>query len=86
MQVVLMNDFVANGYGLLTLNHSDANDVLVLQDVPPIFGAPLACIGAGTGLGECFVTSPNRHGVPDYTAYPSEGVKNAVHIHMDLYV
>jgi glucokinase len=70
-----MNDFVANGYGLLTLNHSDANDVLVLQDVPPIFGAPLACIGAGTGLGECFVTSPNRHGVPDYTAYPSEGVK-----------
>lgn len=68
-----MNDFVANGYGILTLNHEDKNDVLVLQGVKPVVGAPMACIGAGTGLGQCYVTSPSRKGQPDYTAYPSEG-------------
>lgn len=68
-----MNDFVANGYGILTLDRKDENDVVVLQDVEPVVGAPIACIGAGTGLGECYATSPTRKGPPDYTAYPSEG-------------
>lgn len=33
-------------------------------------GAPIATIGAGTGLGECFLT-PGEGG--HYVAYPSEG-------------
>lgn len=33
--------------------------------------APIACIGAGTGLGECFLT-PNPDGVY-YSCFPSEG-------------
>lgn len=40
------------------------------QDVPPQPGAPIATIGAGTGLGECFLT-PGEGG--HYVAYPSEG-------------
>lgn len=33
-------------------------------------GAPIACLGAGTGLGECFLTlGPSG----DYECYPSEG-------------
>lgn len=31
--------------------------------------APIACIGAGTGLGEVYLTVDNGH----YVAYPSEG-------------
>jgi hypothetical protein len=41
----------------------------MMQNAPPRKGAPLACIGAGTGLGECFLTMDNGH----YVAYPSEG-------------
>eukprot|EP00967_Tisochrysis_lutea_P034931 scaffold41771_cov32-Tisochrysis_lutea.AAC.2 len=33
-------------------------------------GAPIACVGAGTGLGECFLTADSRG---TYTCYPSEG-------------
>jgi len=71
-KVVLINDFVANGYGLLTLGKQHLH---VLQDVPPKAGQPIACIGAGTGLGECFLTAATS---PDgkeyhYSAWPSEG-------------
>jgi glucokinase len=30
----------------------------------------MACLGAGTGLGECFL-APGDHG--DYVCYPTEG-------------
>ena len=78
-QVVLMNDFVASGYGLLTLDLSPASpDVKLLQAAPggrgPVLGAPMACVGAGTGLGECFLTSPaGCRDQEHYTAYPTEG-------------
>ena len=40
------------------------------QDAPKHASAPIACIGAGTGLGECFLTlGPGS----SYTCYPSEG-------------
>jgi len=41
-----------------------------LNDASPQEGAPIACVGAGTGLGECFLTAS-----PDglYTCWPSEG-------------
>jgi glucokinase len=112
--VLLVNDFVANGYGLLGL---DTSEVVTLQpglwtptthvaadgsaaqagthgagmgapvpvDAPgaadqhhpspavtgEIFSdAPKALVGAGTGLGECFLT-PGSNGL--YQAYASEG-------------
>lgn len=67
-KVLLINDFLAVGYGILTLDES--KECIVLQHAQKRTNAPIACIGAGTGLGECFLT-PNGEG--HYTCYPSEG-------------
>jgi len=68
--VRLVNDFVANGYGLLTLDEGPGSEeVVVLQDAPRVKRGVIACIGAGTGLGECYLT-PSATG---YDTYPSEG-------------
>jgi len=64
----VINDFLAMGYGILTLK--EGTECVVLQSAPKDKMAPIACIGAGTGLGECFLTS-DRNGV--YECYPSEG-------------
>eukprot|EP00413_Alexandrium_margalefii_P042628 CAMPEP_0204605086 /NCGR_PEP_ID=MMETSP0661-20131031/58277_1 /ASSEMBLY_ACC=CAM_ASM_000606 /TAXON_ID=109239 /ORGANISM="Alexandrium margalefi, Strain AMGDE01CS-322" /LENGTH=422 /DNA_ID=CAMNT_0051616303 /DNA_START=50 /DNA_END=1318 /DNA_ORIENTATION=- len=67
-RVTLINDFEAQGYGLLTIDPQ--TDCDCLQQVEPIKGAPCALVGAGTGLGEAFLTtSPNG----DYDVWPSEG-------------
>lgn len=66
--VELVNDFVAAGYGVLTLD--EAAECVKLQDAPKVLDAPIACIGAGTGLGECFLT-PGTDG--SYQCYPTEG-------------
>eukprot|EP00667_Euglena_gracilis_P008522 EG_transcript_8623 len=66
-RVELVNDFLAQGYGLLTLNL--ATECVCLHAAVPDPAAPIACIGAGTGLGECFLT-PASDG---YTCFPSEG-------------
>lgn len=68
-KVQLINDFVANGYGLLSLAEQE---LVTLQEGKPGPAAtqPIALLGAGTGLGECFLT-PNKHG--DLSAYPTEG-------------
>ena len=55
------------GYGLLTLT---PDEYVTLQEGEPQPGAPLACIGAGTGLGECYLTTDGG-GVP--TCWGSEG-------------
>jgi glucokinase len=68
-KVRLINDFVANGYGLLTLD--EAKECVALQNAPKVNGAPIACIGAGTGLGECFSTAVESDA--PYESYPSEG-------------
>lgn len=68
-KVRLVNDFVANGYGLLTLD--EASECVTLQDAPKVAGAPMASIGAGTGLGECYSTATDE-GSP-YETYASEG-------------
>jgi glucokinase len=65
-EVVLINDFVANGYGLLALGPDDLH---TLRDKPSHFGAPIACIGAGTGLGETFLTFNGA----EYEVWPAEG-------------
>lgn len=64
--VKLVNDFVANGYGLLTL---DDSEVFSLQDSVPEQRAPIACIGAGTGLGEAYLTWATDR----YVVHASEG-------------
>lgn len=47
-----INDFAAVGYGILALQ---PDDVVVLQDRPKVSQAPIAVLGAGTGLGEALL-------------------------------
>ncbi|MEB3209770.1 MAG: glucokinase [Leptolyngbyaceae bacterium] len=65
--VKLINDFAAVGYGVLGLSD---DDVCALQSVKAQPNAPIAVIGAGTGLGQGFLI-PDRYG--RYEVYPSEG-------------
>jgi len=65
-QVNLINDFAATGYGVLGLTPQDLH---LLQEGEPDPTAPIAIIGAGTGLGQGFLI---RH-VDGYRTYPSEG-------------
>ena len=58
---------VASCSGILTLGN---DDVTPLNSAEPLPGAPIACLGAGTGLGECFLT-PGPGG--SYVCWPSEG-------------
>lgn len=64
--VKLINDFVAVGYGVLGMNQADLH---TLQPGEPQTAAPIAVIGAGTGLGQGFLI---RH-LDEYFVYPSEG-------------
>jgi glucokinase len=65
-QVLLINDFEAIGYGALGL---EPIDLYTLQAAESQARAPIAIIGAGTGLGEGFLTWQDD----DYQVYPSEG-------------
>lgn len=70
----IINDFVGQGYGLLDL---DLNTE-VIELLPGSMGlidplGPKACVGAGTGLGECFLTVSSLHPEEGYECYPSEG-------------
>jgi len=64
--ISLINDFEAIGYGVIGLTD---NDIHVLQTGEHQTDAPMAVIGAGTGLGECFII---RHG-DTIRVFPSEG-------------
>jgi len=59
-QVALINDFAAVGYGILGL---EPQDLRCLQEGEVDLTAPIAVIGAGTGLGQCFVI-PEAGGRP----------------------
>ena len=63
----LINDFAGVGYGVLSLPPSDIH---TLQAGTPQPAAPIAVIGAGTGLGEGFLISQQDG---EYRIYPSEG-------------
>jgi glucokinase len=65
-EVNLINDFAAIGYGIPGL---EAADLLTLQTVKAQPDAPIAVLGAGTGLGECFLI---RQGA-QYQVFASEG-------------
>ncbi|HEY9618204.1 MAG TPA: glucokinase [Microcoleaceae cyanobacterium] len=64
--VRLINDFAAIGYGVVGLA---ASDIHTLQVGEPDPEAPIAVLGAGTGLGEAFLI-PEPTG---YRVFPSEG-------------
>ncbi len=65
-QVTLINDFAAVGYGILGL---ESSDIHTLQAGEPKLDAPIAIIGAGTGLGQGFLIKQGEY----YYVYPSEG-------------
>lgn len=65
-KVSLINDFAAVGYGILAL---DAADLHPLQAGKPQPHAPIAVLGAGTGLGEGFLI----HDGQTYQVYSCEG-------------
>jgi glucokinase len=65
-QVRLINDFQAVAYGIEAL---DDGDLATLQAGIPVEGGVRAVIGAGTGLGEGFMTWQGGY----YEAFPSEG-------------
>jgi glucokinase len=62
----LINDFEAVGYGLV---HLAPADLVALQAVTPMPQGPIALIGAGTGLGEGYLTWCDG----GYRVHPSEG-------------
>lgn len=62
----LINDFAAIGYGIAGL---ESTDLHTLQEGEPKPDAPLAVIGAGTGLGQGFLIQDGEM----YRVYPTEG-------------
>ena len=65
-KATLINDFEAIGYGVLGLTEDDMH---TLQPGKPSETAPVAVIGAGTGLGQGFLMRHNGKA----TVFPSEG-------------
>jgi len=66
-RIILINDFAAIGHGIFGLKEGD---LATLQAATPDPAAPIAVIGAGTGLGEGFLI-PDTGGT--YRAFSSEG-------------
>jgi glucokinase len=64
-RVALINDFAAVGYGVSQLDKKNSKDLVILQKGTYQEDAPIAVIGAGTGLGEAFVIQGK--------VYPTEG-------------
>lgn len=65
-QVVLINDFASVGYGVLGLEAEDLHTLQVGKRQPQ---APICVIGAGTGLGEGYLTWNHDN----YEVHASEG-------------
>ena len=63
----ILNDFEANGYGVLNMS---ADMYTVVTKHPMMPGAPKILLGTGTGLGACVVTKSVEG---DYVVFPGEG-------------
>ena len=63
------NDFVAQGFGCLTLQPHEVRHLHGPKSFPDT--GPKVCVGAGTGLGECYLTPAAGTGI--YSCFPSEG-------------
>jgi len=81
-EVVLINDFVAVGYALLSLNLKQGADVLVLNNKQSQEKGNIACLGAGTGLGETFLTWSAKS--ETYDCHPTEGGHSSFSPQSDL--
>ncbi|MBD2568287.1 glucokinase [Anabaena lutea] len=66
LSISLINDFAAVGYGIFGLTKQDLLTLQVGKHQPE---APMAVIGAGTGLGQGFLIKQGNH----YHVFPSEG-------------
>jgi glucokinase len=70
---LVINDFLAIGYGIPTLDVNNPAQITKLPttegNFPKQSGTTKAVVGAGTGLGVGFLTATNGK----YTAHPSEG-------------
>jgi len=74
VRLKIVNDFVGQGYGALDLSLDDECLELVpgsKDKIDPL--GPKVCVGAGTGLGECFLTISSLDPDAGYECYPSEG-------------
>ena len=65
-RTTIINDFRAAGEGLHSLSD---DEVAVLQQGTPAPHGPIALIGAGTGLGQCYLLREGSR----YVVHPSEG-------------
>ncbi|MBD2414135.1 glucokinase [Nostoc calcicola FACHB-389] len=65
-QISLINDFAAVGYGIFGLQKQDLHTLQPGKSQPE---APVAIIGAGTGLGQGFLIKTGNY----YQVFPSEG-------------
>lgn len=65
----VINDFVAQGFGCLTLQSHEVRHLHGPKSFPD--KGPKVCVGAGTGLGECYLTPAVGTGI--YSCFPSEG-------------
>ncbi|GKY95851.1 hypothetical protein MPSEU_000545700 [Mayamaea pseudoterrestris] len=76
----LINDFVAQGYGCLTLEDHEVRQLYGPTDANVRLVGPKVCVGAGTGLGECYLTPyysnslmHPMHSTVAYSCFASEG-------------
>ena len=70
----LVNYFVGQGYGVLDLDlEKEVIELLPGSKEKMNDLAPICCVGAGTGLGECFLTKSSLATKLGYECYPSEG-------------
>jgi glucokinase len=69
-RLVFLNDFVVNGYGIIS-HITEGVDYEKLNDCPADPNGPIAMIGAGTGLGHGYLVKPE--GNKYYYVFPSEG-------------
>ena len=90
----IINDFVAQGFGCLTLESDEVEELTSVSyaDMDP--NGPKVCVGAGSGLGECFLI-PNIVQASDcgtgaswkqYSCFPSEGGQNEFSPRSDIEV
>lgn len=70
----LVNDFVGQGYGALDLDVDKECVELIPGSKAKVDSlGPKVCVGAGTGLGQCFLTISSLAPELGYECYPSEG-------------
>lgn len=67
---IFLNDFVTNGYGILS-KIEENSDYVRLNENPVDPMGPIAMIGAGTGLGHGYIVK--NEGDKYYSVFPSEG-------------